>query len=74
LRIARSKEKQLRKQMDLVNCCAEDVIAVKSCKIEEMEQAEGSGVLLFSPVSDKGFNLYLSPNTWGAFEGFLLEA
>jgi hypothetical protein len=63
LRVAQSKEKQLRKQIDLVDCCAEDAIAVKSCEIEEIEQAEESGVLLFSPVSDKGFNLYLSPNT-----------
>jgi hypothetical protein len=64
----------LRKQIDLVDCYAEDAIAVKSREIKEMEQAEGSGVLSFSPVSDEGFNLYLSPNTWGAFEGFLLEA
>jgi hypothetical protein len=64
----------LRKQIDLVNRRAKDAIAVKSRKIKEIEQAEGSGVLLFSPVSDKGFNLYLSPNTWGAFKGFLLEA
>jgi hypothetical protein len=49
--------------MDLVNRRAEDAIAVKSHKIKKIEQAEGSGVLLFSPVSDKGFNLYLSPNT-----------
>jgi hypothetical protein len=63
LRIARSKEERLRKQIDLVNCYAEDAIAVESCEIEEMEQAEGSGVLLFGPVSDEGFNLYLLPNT-----------
>jgi hypothetical protein len=63
LRVARSKEERLRKQIDLVNCYAEDIIAVESCEIEEMEQAEGSRVLLFSPVSNKGFNLYLSPNT-----------
>jgi hypothetical protein len=63
LRVARSKEERLRKQIDLVNRRAEDTIAVKSCEIEEIEQAEGSGVLSFSPVSDKGFNLYLSPNT-----------
>jgi hypothetical protein len=74
LRVARSKEERLRKQMDLVDCCAEDAIAVESREIEEMEQAKGSGVLLFGPVSDEGFNLHLSPNTWGAFEGFLLEA
>jgi hypothetical protein len=49
--------------MDLVDCCAKDAIAVESCKIKEIEQAEGSRVLLFSPVSNKGFNLYLSPNT-----------
>jgi hypothetical protein len=53
----------LRKQIDLVNYCAEDAIAVKSRKIKEIEQAERSRVLLFSPVPDKGFNLYLSPNT-----------
>jgi hypothetical protein len=63
LRVARSKEEQLRKQMDLVDCCAKDAIAVKSREIEEIEQAEGSRVLLFGPVSDEGFNLYLSPNT-----------
>jgi hypothetical protein len=63
LHIAQSKEEQLRKQIDLVNRRAEDAIAVKSCKIKEIEQAEGSRVLLFSPVSNKGFNLYLSPNT-----------
>jgi hypothetical protein len=63
LRVARSKEERLRKQIDLVNRRAEDTIAVKSREIEEIEQAEGSGVLSFSPVSDKGFNLYLSPNT-----------
>jgi hypothetical protein len=74
LRVARSKEERLRKQMDLVDCCAEDAIVVESCETEEMEQAEGSRVLSFSPVSNKGFNLYLLPNTWGAFEGFLLEA
>jgi hypothetical protein len=60
--------------MDLVDYYAEDAIAVKSCEIKEIEQAEGSRVLSFSPVSDKGFNLYLSPNTWGTFKGFLLEA
>jgi hypothetical protein len=49
--------------MDLVDCCAKDAIAVESCEIKEIEQAEGSGVLLFSPVSDKGFNLHLLPNT-----------
>jgi hypothetical protein len=63
LRVAQSKEEQLRKQMDLVDYRAEDIIAVESCEIEEIEQAEGSGVLSFGPVSDKGFNLYLSPNT-----------
>jgi hypothetical protein len=63
LRIARSKEEQLRKQIDLVNCCAKDAIAVESRKIKEIEQAEGSRVLLFGPVSNKGFNLYLLPNT-----------
>jgi hypothetical protein len=63
LRVAQSKEEQLRKQIDLVNCCAEDAIAVESCKIKKIEQAERSGVLSFSPVSDKGFNLYLLPNT-----------
>jgi hypothetical protein len=49
--------------MDLVDRRAEDAIAVESREIKKMEQAEGSGVLLFSPVSDEGFNLYLSPNT-----------
>jgi hypothetical protein len=63
LRVAQSKEEQLRKQIDLVDCCAKDTIAVESRKIKEIEQAEGSGVLLFGPVSNKGFNLYLSPNT-----------
>jgi mevalonate kinase len=37
LRITRSKEKQLRKQMDLVNRRAEDAIAVESREIEEIE-------------------------------------
>jgi hypothetical protein len=63
LRIARSKEEQLRKQIDLVNYYAEDAIAVKSREIKEIEQAEGSRVLSFSPVSNKGFNLHLLPNT-----------
>jgi hypothetical protein len=63
LRVTQSKEEQLRKQIDLVNYYAEDAIAVKSRKIKKMEQAEGSRVLLFSPVSNKSFNLYLLPNT-----------
>jgi chromosome segregation ATPase len=63
LRVAQSKEEQLRKQIDLVNRRAEDAIAVKSRKIKEIKQAEGSRVLSFSPVSNKGFNLHLSPNT-----------
>jgi hypothetical protein len=37
LRIAQSKEEQLRKQMDLVNCYTKDAIAVKSCEIKEIE-------------------------------------
>jgi hypothetical protein len=49
--------------MDLVNRRAEDAIAVESREIEEIEQAEESRVLSFGPVSDKGFNLHLSPNT-----------
>jgi hypothetical protein len=63
LRVTRSKEERLRKQIDLVDRCAEDAIAVKSREIKEIEQAEGSRVLSFSPVSNKGFNLHLSPNT-----------
>jgi hypothetical protein len=74
LRVTRSKEEQLRKQMDLVNRRAKNAIAVKSREIKEIEQAERSGVLSFGPVSNKGFNLHLSPNTWGAFKGFPLEA
>jgi hypothetical protein len=63
LRVIQSKEEQLRKQIDLVNYRAKDAIAVKSREIKEIEQAEGSKVLLFSPVSNKGFNLHLLPNT-----------
>jgi hypothetical protein len=37
LRVARSKEERLRKQIDLVDCRAEDAIAVESCEIKEME-------------------------------------
>jgi hypothetical protein len=63
LRITQSKEEQLRKQIDLVNCRAKNIITVKSYKIKEIKQVEGSRVLLFSPIPNKGFNLYLLPNT-----------
>ena len=74
LRVARSREERLRKQMDLLDRRADDAIAVETREIEEMEQAEGSGVLSLENASEEGFNLHLSPSTWGAFEGFPLEA
>jgi hypothetical protein len=73
LRVARAREERLRKQMDLIDRRADDAIAVESREIEEMEQAEGSVVMTFGDVPEDGFNLHLSPSTWGAFEGFPLE-
>jgi galactokinase len=73
LRVARSREERLRQQMDLIDRRADDAIAVEAREIEEMEQAEGSETITFGEVPEDGFNLHLSPSTWGAFEGYPLE-
>jgi galactokinase len=73
LRVARSREERLRQQMDLIDRRADEAIAVESREIEELDQAESSEVLTFGEVPEDGFNLHLSPSTWGAFEGYPLD-
>jgi hypothetical protein len=73
LRVARAREERLRQQMDLIDRRADDAIAVESREIEELEQGGSSEVLTFGEVPEDGFNLHLSPSTWGAFEGFPSE-
>jgi hypothetical protein len=73
LRVARSREERLRQQMDLIDRRADDAIAVEAREIEEMERAEGSETITFGEVPEDGFNLHLSPSTWGAFEGYPLD-
>jgi galactokinase len=73
LRVARSREERLRQQMDLIDRRADEAIAVESREIEELEQAEQSELLTFGEVPENGFNLHLSPHTWGAFEGYPID-
>jgi galactokinase len=73
LRVARSREERLRQQMDLIDRRADDAIAVEAREIEELERAEETETMTFGEVPENGFNLHLSPSTWGAFEGYPLE-
>jgi hypothetical protein len=59
--------------MDLIDRRADEAIAVESWEIEELEQVEQSELLTFGEVPENGFNLYLSPYTWGAFEGYPID-
>jgi hypothetical protein len=59
--------------MDLIDRRADDAIAVEVREIEELERAEETETMTFGEVSENGFNLHLSPSTWGAFEGYPLE-
>ena len=71
LRVARAREERLRQQMDLLDRRAEEAIAVEERSIVEQELDEGT--MTFDGPSE-GLALNLSPSTWGAFEGWPLEA
>ena len=73
LHVTRLKEEQLRKQIDLINCYANNAIAMEAQEIKEIEQAEGSRILTFRDVPKDSFNLHLSPSTQGAFKSYPLE-
>jgi hypothetical protein len=47
--------------MDLLDCCAKEVIAVKEQSIKEQEQAEAEYLDLDSPL--EGLRVLLSPST-----------
>jgi hypothetical protein len=66
--VARAWEEWLWQQIDLLDCCAEEVIAVKEQLIEELERSKANETILFEGLS-KGLALNLSPNTWSAFKG-----
>jgi hypothetical protein len=53
--------------MDLLDCCAEEAIAVEEQSIKEQEQAEVECLDLNGPLEGLGVLLLLS--TWSAFEG-----
>jgi hypothetical protein len=57
--------------MDLLDCCAEEAIAVKERSIAEQELDEGT-ITFDGPL--EGLALNLLPSTWGAFEGWLIES
>lgn len=65
LKIARAREERLRQQMDLVDCQAEEAIAVEERSIEEQEAAEAAENLELLPndIVTKGLSLNLSPGT-----------
>jgi hypothetical protein len=71
LRVARAREERLRQQMDLLDRRAEEAIAVEERSIAEQELDEGT--ITFGNSSE-GLALNLSPSTWGAMEGWPLEA
>jgi hypothetical protein len=73
MRVARAKEERLRQQMDLLDRRADEAIAVEERNIQELEQEEGAETMTFDGPSE-GLSLQLSPSTWGAFEGWPLEA
>jgi hypothetical protein len=47
--------------MDLLNCCAKEVIVVKERSIKEQEQAEAECLDLNGPL--EGLGVLLSPST-----------
>jgi hypothetical protein len=53
--------------MDLLDCCAEEAIAVEEQSIEEQEQAEAECLDLDGPL--EGLRVLLSLSTWSAFKG-----
>jgi hypothetical protein len=57
--------------MDLLDCCAEEAIAVEERSIAEQELDEGT-ITFDGPL--EGLALNLLPSTWGAFEGWLIES
>jgi uncharacterized protein YdcH (DUF465 family) len=62
LKVARARKERLRQQMDLVDCRAEEAIAVEERSIEEQEAAERAE-LLPNNVITEGLSLNLSPGT-----------
>jgi hypothetical protein len=57
----------LQQQIDLLNYCAKEAIAVEKRGIKEQEQAKLETITFNSP--SKGLGLNLSPSIWSAFEG-----
>ena len=60
LRTARAQKEQLRQQIDLLDCCAEEAIAVEEQSIVEQELYKGT--IMFNSSSE-GLALNLSPST-----------
>jgi hypothetical protein len=71
LRVARACKERLRTQMDLLDCWAEEAIAVEERSIKEQEQAEAECLDLEGPLD--GLGVLLSLSTWSAFEGHPFE-
>ena len=71
LRVARACKEQLQQQIDLLDCCAKEVIAVEAQGIKEQERAEAETILFNSPSKGLALNLLLS--TQSAFKGLLFK-
>ena len=67
MQVARACKERLRQQIDLLNCCAEEAIAVEEQGILDQEKEESETILFNGP--SEGLALNLSPGTWSAFKG-----
>ena len=58
----RARKEQLQLQIDLLDCCAKDAIAVKFYKIKKLERKKAKQTIEFLELS-KSLSLNLLPST-----------